>query len=111
MYGLFVCSVRPKKKEKIRTRFTVGGDRVNYSGAVATPTADMLMAKILFNSIISTKGARFMTMDISDFYLMMPLKQPKFIRISIKDIPKEVIIEYKIRDITDSKGMVYIQAN
>ena len=110
-YGSFVCSVRSEKKEKNRTRFTVGGDRINYPGAVATPTADMLVAKLLFNSVISTKGARFMTIDISDFYLMTPLKRPEFIRISINDIPEEIIIEYKIRDIADSKGMVHIQAN
>ena len=52
-----MCSVRPEKKEKNRTGFTVGGDRINYPGAVATPTADMLVAKLLFNSVISTKGA------------------------------------------------------
>jgi len=103
--------VRPEKKEKNRTRFTVGGDRINYPGAVATPTADMLVAKLLFNSVISTKGARFMTIDISDFYLMTPLKRPEFIRISINVIPEETIIEYKLRVISDSKGMVYIQAN
>jgi hypothetical protein len=110
-YGSFVCSVRSEKKEKNRTRFTVGGDRINYPAAVATPTADMLVAKLLFNSVISTKGARFMMIDISDFYLMTPLKRPEFIRISINDIPEEIITEYKIREIVDSKGMVYIQAN
>jgi hypothetical protein len=51
----------------------VGGDRINYPGKVATPTAEMLVAKMLFNSIISTRGAWFMTMDISNFYLMTPL--------------------------------------
>ncbi len=56
-YGSFVCSVRPEKKEKNRTKFTVGGNHINYPGAVATPTADMLVAKLLFNSVISTKGA------------------------------------------------------
>ena len=56
-HGSFVCSLQPEKKEKNRTRFTVGGDRINYPGAVATPTADMLVAKLLFNSVISTKGA------------------------------------------------------
>jgi hypothetical protein len=48
-------------------RFTVGGDRINYPGKVATPTAEMLVEKMLFNSVISTKGAHFMTMDISNF--------------------------------------------
>ncbi len=72
-YGQFVCMVRPKKAEPNCTRFTVGGDRINYPGEVATPTADMLVAKMLFNSIISTRGAQFMTMDISNIYLMTPL--------------------------------------
>ena len=36
-YGQFVCTVRPEKAEPNRTRFTVGGDRINYPGAVATP--------------------------------------------------------------------------
>jgi hypothetical protein len=43
-YGQFVCSIRPEKEEVHQTRFTVGGDRVNYPGEVATPTADMLVA-------------------------------------------------------------------
>ncbi len=48
-----------------------------------------------------------MTIDISDFYLMTPLKQPEFIRISINDIPEEIVIEYKLRKIADSKGMIH----
>ena len=72
-YGSFVCNIRPEKKEKERTRFVVGGDRINYPGEVATPTADMLVAKLLFNSVVSTRDAKFMTMDISNFYLMTPL--------------------------------------
>jgi hypothetical protein len=72
-------------------QFTVGGDRINYPGEVATPTAEMLVAKMLFNSVISTKGARFMTIDISKFYLMTPLHCPKFIRTKLTDFPDEVI--------------------
>jgi hypothetical protein len=34
---------------------------------------------MLFNSVISTKDARFMTMVISNFYLMTPLNRAKFI--------------------------------
>ena len=52
-----------------------------------------------------------MTMDISNFYLMTPLKRPEYIRISINDIPEEIIVEYKLREKADSKGMVFIQAN
>ena len=56
-HGQFMCMVRPGKAGKNRTRSTVGGDRINYPGKVTTPTAEMLVAKLLFNIVISTKGA------------------------------------------------------
>jgi hypothetical protein len=67
-YGSFVCTVRPEKAKPNRTRFTVGGNKINYPGEAATPTAEMLAAKILFNSIVSTPGAKFMSMDVSNFH-------------------------------------------
>jgi hypothetical protein len=109
-YGSFVCTVQPEKKEPNRTRFVVGGDRINYPGEVATPTADMLVTKILLNSVISTRDAKFMTMDISDFYLNTPMKRPEYIRLNIRDIPKEIIDEYNLRDIADPDGSVHIEA-
>ena len=93
-----------------RTRFTVGGDRINYPGAVATPTAEMLVAKLLLNSVISTKDARFMTVDISNFYLNSPLLCPEFVKIKLSDITKEIIDEYKLGDKVTPKGFVYIMA-
>ena len=82
----------------------MGGDWINYPGEVATPISDMLVAKILFNSVVSTRNAKFMTMDISNFYLMTPLKRPEYIHISIKDTPDEIINKYKLMDIVDDKG-------
>ena len=49
---------------------------MDYPCEVATPTEDILVAKTLFNSIISTKIAMFTTINISKFYLMTPLKCP-----------------------------------
>ena len=71
----------------------VEGDRINYPGEVATPTACMVVAKLLFKSVVSTKGSKFMTMDISNFYLMTPLNQPEYIRINIRDFPDEIVRE------------------
>ena len=42
---------------------------INYPWDVSTATAEMLLVKIFFNSVISTRGARFMTIDIKNFYL------------------------------------------
>jgi hypothetical protein len=65
---------------------------------------------MLFNSVISTKDARFMTMDISNFYLMTPLYRAEFIRIKLSDIPDEVIREYKLREKATKNGSIYIRA-
>jgi len=110
-YGQMVCTVRPEKEEKERSRFVAGGDQTNFPGEVATPTADMLVAKILMNSVVSTKGARFMTMDISNFYLNTPMSRPEYIRIRISDIPDEIIKEYNLKEKVTTNGSIYIQVN
>jgi hypothetical protein len=101
--------VLPEKDKPNRTRFTVSSDRVNYPGEVATPTSDMLVAKILFNSIILMRGARFMMIDISNFYLMTPLKRPEYIRMKIDNLPDEIVNKYKLRAMVNKLGMVYIE--
>ena len=109
--AVFLCTVQPEKKEPNRTRFTIGGDKINYPGEVATPTAEMLLAKILFNSVISTPGARFMTMDVSNFYLMTPLKRPEYIRVRLSDMPEEIINEYKLREKANAKGFIFLSVH
>jgi len=108
-YGSFACNIRNKKDEPNQTQFTVGGDKINYLGEVATPTAEMLVAKLLFNSIISTKGVQFMTLDISNFYLMTPLLRPEYLRVRMSNLPKEIIEEYKLHKKATKKGMIYIE--
>ena len=107
-YRQFVYMIRPEKAEQNRTRFTVGEDRINYSGEVATPTAEMLVAKLLFNSVVSTPGAKVAMMDVSNFYLMTRLKQPDFICVNLRGIPDKIIKEYKLKNIATANGTIYI---
>jgi hypothetical protein len=109
-YGQFVCTERPEKTKTNCTQFTVGGNPINYPGAVATPTAEMLVATLLFNSMISTRGAHFMTMDLSNFYLNSPLPRPEFICIKLSNIPEEIIVEYMLHEKATSNGSIYIMA-
>ena len=71
----------------------------------------MLVAKILFNIVISTKNTRLMTMDFANFYLMTPLSRLEYIRVSIRDIPEEIIQEYNLNSIVTDDGMIYIEAH
>jgi hypothetical protein len=63
-HGKIFCDYKPHKKEKERVRITVGGYKLDYSGQVATSTADTTTFKVLINSTLSTKDAEMMMMDI-----------------------------------------------
>ena len=104
-YGLITTLIRPEKiDEPNRTRLVAGGDRVHYPGDAGTPTADILTVKLLLNSIISTKNARFMTLDIKDFYLNTPMEHYEYMRLRLADMPEDVIQHYKLREIATTDG-------
>ena len=76
----------------------------------ALTEGQLSVAPNLFNSVTLTKGAKFMMMDISNLYLMTLLKRPEYIRMKITDIPEKIILKYKLRDIVESEGSIYIMA-
>jgi hypothetical protein len=108
-YGSFSCDIKPNKKETHRMRLTAGGDRINYPEDVGTPTADMTLVKIFFNSVISTKGAKCVMLDVKDFYLNTPMERYEYMRLKLTDIPEEIIIEYNLREIATEDGYVYCE--
>jgi len=66
-YVKIVESYGPEKADPNQIRITVGGGKIKYPGDCGTPTADRLTVKLLLNSVISTKDAKFMTLDIANF--------------------------------------------
>lgn len=105
-YARICANYRPEKSDPNRIRITLGGNLVNYPGDVGTRTADMLTVKLLINSVISTQGARFMSLDISNFYLMAPMTRYEYVRMNLQDFPEEIIAEYNLRDIADKNDCV-----
>ncbi len=79
-YAKFVCELKPNKAEVHRKRLTVGGDKVHYPGDVGTPTADLTLVKMHLNSVISTPGTRYMTLDVKNFYLNTPMARYEYDR-------------------------------
>jgi hypothetical protein len=63
----------PQKDEIYRTQLTVGGNLIDFPGNKSTPTADLLTAKLLLNSTISTPGAVFLGINLANFYLNTPM--------------------------------------
>ena len=72
-YLRVVSAMRPEKANPHRIRWTVGGDKIDYPFDVSTKTADLTTAKLLFNSVLSTPNARFLTANLKDFYLGTPM--------------------------------------
>jgi hypothetical protein len=72
-YACIVLDHRPQKEDPNRICITVGGNLINYPFELTTLTTDMVSLKLLWNSTISTKGARFAGADIKNMYFQMPL--------------------------------------
>jgi len=106
-YGCIVCTYRSEKKDPYRTHITMGGNLINYPEDCGTPTADLLTIKLMFNSIISTTGAKFMTIDIKDFYLMTPMDRYEYFRMKLDLFPQDIIDEYGLRNKVDAYGNVF----
>jgi hypothetical protein len=108
-YGRIVTSYRAGKSEPNQTRLTVGGDHINCPDDCGTPTADLLTVKLLLNSIVSTANAKFMTLDIKDFYLNTPLKRCEYLRLKLDDVPADIIEEYQLNAKVTKDGCVYVE--
>jgi hypothetical protein len=107
-YGKIVCDYKPHKKEKERVRLTVGGDILDYSGDVATSTADITTFKILINSTLSTKDAVMMMMDIKNYYLGTLLPRFEYMKMLLSRFPEEIVQNYNLNALAVD-GWVYIE--
>ena len=77
-------------------------------GKRAAPTAHLDTAKLLFNSVLLRKKARFLKLDIENFYLETPMTNYEYMKINIRDILQEVIDEYNLLDYVHN-GWVYVE--
>jgi len=87
----------------------MGGNLINYPGDCGTPAADLLTIKLMFNIIISTPNAKFMTIDIKDFYLMTPMDRFEYFRMKLELFPQDIIEEYGLCDKVDADGNVFCE--
>ena len=105
-----VCDYRPLKEEKYRVRPTIGGDKLDFNSETASPTANLIDTKILINITISDahKGARFMSADIKDFFLMtpLPINDREYMRINAKYFDEEFKTMHKLHNKVNEDGYV-----
>jgi hypothetical protein len=100
--------IKDHKEDKERTRLTVGGDQIEYPADKSTGTAGLTTAKNLINSVISTPNAKFLVIDINNFYLNTPLGRFEYMVINLVSLPQETIEKYDLSDLAQ-EGKVYIE--
>ena len=107
-YLRIVAEHKPSKLDPYRIRFTAGGDKVEYPGNVSTPTVDISTVKCHLNSVLSTPAARYMTVDLKDFYLNTPLDRYEYMRIPVTVIPPDIMEQYNLADLVEG-GFVMVE--
>ena len=90
---------------------TAGGDKLNYHGDASYPIVAILDAKIDINSTISDakRGARYMCMDVRNFYLGMPMAYYQYIQVCCHQIPQEIWDDPRYEIHEDPDGWIYLE--
>jgi len=107
-YTRIVIDHQPQKEDPNRVRITVGDNLIDYPFELTTRTADIVFSKKLWNSVISTKDARFACTDIKNMYLKIPLDRYEYMKIPLTLFPADIIEYYKMMD-KALDGYVYME--
>jgi hypothetical protein len=100
-YLRIVAAFRPEKSNPRRVRFA-------YAGDVSTKTADLTTVKAMLNSVISTLCAHFMTGNLKDFYLNMPMDEYEYMHIPMSVIPDSIFDHFKLANLVHN-GYVVVE--
>ena len=104
-----MCDIKPDKVKTHRTNLTVGGDLLDYSVVLSTPTATVTTKKCLLDNIVPAPNAKCLTADIKHFYLNNHLPDPEYMKLHISIIPEKIIEAYSFSTIQYNNGWVYIR--
>jgi hypothetical protein len=63
-YVQVIVDYQRQKEDPSRIRIAIGGNLITYKGNMSTRTAILTTPKLLWNSVLSTDGARYMCIDI-----------------------------------------------
>ena len=82
-YAHIAVSFRPQKLDPNRVHITVGGNLIKCPGGLTARIIEITTTKIVWDSIISTKQARYACLDVDNVYLVTPLKKYKYTKMPL----------------------------
>ena len=61
---MVVCEIKPHNEDPNRTSITVDDSLICYPGDVGTPTGSLDLVKLIINSFLFRRNARFVCFDL-----------------------------------------------
>ena len=83
-------------------------DNLIYDGIVSTPPLYLTTARLHWNSVLSTSYAKYLVIDVKNFYLDNLMKIKEQDKISIKLIPQDIIDKYDLNN-KQIYGYIYVR--
>ena len=75
---------------------------MDFCGDASSVGASLATVKLFFNSVVSTKGAKFTTADIKYFFYASFLPDPEYMKMKLKIITQEIIDQYQLQDLEEN---------
>ena len=72
-YVRLIVDYQPQKKDSNRVQLTADRDLITYPGELTPCTDNTTTSKILWNSVLITENAKYMCVDVENFYLEIHL--------------------------------------
>ena len=73
---MVLCEVKPQKEDTNRTCITVAGSQICYPGNVGTLTGSLDLVKLIINSVLYRRNARFVFFYLKTFTSKPRLSDP-----------------------------------
>jgi len=87
-YARVCLDHRPQKADPYCIRITAGGNLIKYNGKLSVQTADITTSKLKWNSVIRTENARYMCIDLKNFYLTANLDYYEYMKMPLNLFPQ-----------------------
>jgi hypothetical protein len=87
---------RLQKEDPNRIQIAAGGNLIQCESELSVRTVDINTAKLHRNSVVSTEDARYMCLDIKNFYLTAALEYYEYMQIPLLYFPAWKIKQYKL---------------
>ncbi len=107
-YVNIVVDCRLQKLYPNRVKIKVGGNLIKYPHEVTLQPADLVVIKILWNSVVRTPNGKCVCADVKNFCLTTRMEHFEYICIPIKLIPQSYIDEYDLQ-FRNKDGLVYME--